>query len=216
MSRSVADLVSHPVLPITVSCSFTGNCLLIDSSTITHGSRIATCVHLQREALDRVKFSKEGRLFGVASFQIGRLFLLQLCIVSNESKKHMRVASWLQLERKVSYQFLEIFSRLFFTDTCLDDRFSDLRNGRRSFREGIVSRWKRKIKRSSCRKRDYRVFVSIIRPRSLRRERGSFDQASLFLRTHSPRKRIESRDNRNPVSHQTIASNRIEGKNNLF
>lgn len=63
------------------------------------------------------------------------------------------------------------FESICLTVSRLDDRFSDLRNGRRSFRQGIVTRWKRKIKRSPCWKRDYRVLVPFVRSRSLRRER---------------------------------------------
>ncbi|XP_060825149.1 uncharacterized protein LOC132912056 [Bombus pascuorum] len=99
----VADFVSHPVLPILVSCSVTGNCLFIESyPTIPVRKH---CVHLQREALDRVKFSNRGHLLGVGSSQIGRLFLLSMNVVELEERDYRmsasKVAAWLNLGRKV-------------------------------------------------------------------------------------------------------------------
>ncbi|XP_050484629.1 uncharacterized protein LOC126870714 isoform X1 [Bombus huntii] len=99
----VADIASHPVLPILVSCSVTGNCLFIESyPTIPVRKH---CVHLQREALDRVKFSNRGHLLGVASSQIGRLFLLSMNVVELEERDYRmsasKVAAWLNLGRKV-------------------------------------------------------------------------------------------------------------------
>ncbi|KOX79719.1 WD repeat-containing protein 96 [Melipona quadrifasciata] len=107
---AVADLTSHPVLPILASCSIAGNCLfvkLFPASPLR--PRITRCVHLQREALDRVKFSNRGNLLGVASSQIGRLFLLSVSVAEPKERDHAglykmtseKVAAWLNSERKV-------------------------------------------------------------------------------------------------------------------
>ncbi|XP_043600284.1 uncharacterized protein LOC122575439 isoform X9 [Bombus pyrosoma] len=99
----VADFVSHPVLPILVSCSVTGNCLFIEWYPTLPVRK--HCVHLQREALDRVKFSNRGHLLAVASSQIGRLFLLSMNVVELEERDYRvpasKVAAWLNLGRKV-------------------------------------------------------------------------------------------------------------------
>ncbi|KAF3429738.1 hypothetical protein E2986_05496 [Frieseomelitta varia] len=110
-AATVADLASHPVLPILASCSIAGNCLFVKlSPTSPPRPRITRCIHLQREALDRVKFSNMGNLLGAASSQIGRLFLLSVSIAEpKERDDHARlykmtserVAAWLNFERKM-------------------------------------------------------------------------------------------------------------------
>ncbi|KZC11088.1 hypothetical protein WN55_02449, partial [Dufourea novaeangliae] len=71
----VTRLVSHPSLPILATCSVAGNCVIVEASTPS-SPRIVNCVHLQREPLDRLKFSEGGRLLGVGASRLGRLFLL--------------------------------------------------------------------------------------------------------------------------------------------
>ncbi|OAD51937.1 WD repeat-containing protein 96 [Eufriesea mexicana] len=94
LAHHVADLTSHPTSPILASCSEAGNCLFVDACTPSC-PRTTHCVHLQREPLDRVKFSDRGCLLGVSAIRIGRLFLL------STSPAEPRVAAWLNLGRKV-------------------------------------------------------------------------------------------------------------------
>ncbi|CAK9824827.1 Cilia- and flagella-associated protein 43 [Anthophora retusa] len=88
---TVVQLTSHPFLPILASCSEKGNCLLLEATTPST-PKIVSCVHLQRETLDRVKFSEGGRLLGVAASPIARLFLLT---------SSMKVAICLNVRRKM-------------------------------------------------------------------------------------------------------------------
>ncbi|KOC59156.1 WD repeat-containing protein 96 [Habropoda laboriosa] len=88
---TVVQLISHPSLPLLASCSDEGNCLLVEADAPS-SPKIASCVHLQRETLDRVKFSEGGRLLGVAASSIARLFLLT---------SNAKVAVCLNVRRKV-------------------------------------------------------------------------------------------------------------------
>ncbi|CAD1472325.1 unnamed protein product [Heterotrigona itama] len=106
----VVDLASHPVLPILASCSIAGNCLFIKLfPTSPLRPRITRCVHLQREAVDRVKFSNKGNLLGAASSEIGRLFLLSVSTAEPKERDYTKlykmtsekVAAWLNFERKI-------------------------------------------------------------------------------------------------------------------
>ncbi|XP_076759574.1 uncharacterized protein LOC143428525 [Xylocopa sonorina] len=96
----VVDLTSHPTLPIFASCSTTGNCLLMET-TRQSCPKVTSCVHIQQEALDRVKFSEGGRLFGVGASDLDRLFLLLLAIVKPGTILTARVAACLNLRRQV-------------------------------------------------------------------------------------------------------------------
>lgn len=71
----MTSLVSHPSRPLLATCSDTGNCLLVETSTPS-SPKVLGCAHLQREPLDKLKFSDGGGLLGVGSSQLGRLFLL--------------------------------------------------------------------------------------------------------------------------------------------
>ncbi|CAL7938344.1 unnamed protein product [Xylocopa violacea] len=96
----VVDVTSHPALPIFASCSITGNCLLVETTT-TSCLKVTSCVHIQQEALDRVKFSEGGRLFGVGASDLGRLFLLLPIIAKPCTILTARVIACLNLRRKV-------------------------------------------------------------------------------------------------------------------
>ncbi|XP_076678258.1 uncharacterized protein LOC143374208 [Andrena cerasifolii] len=72
---SVACVTSHPTFPILATCSLAGSCLFIQASPSPY-LKIVTCVHLQKEPLDRMKFSDDGRVLGVGALGLGRLFLL--------------------------------------------------------------------------------------------------------------------------------------------
>ncbi|XP_076651468.1 uncharacterized protein LOC143358312 isoform X2 [Halictus rubicundus] len=77
----VTRLASHSSLPVLATCSAAGNCLVLDVSTPS-APKIARCAHLQKEPLDRLKFSEEGNLLGVGSSRLGRVFLLEATTVA--------------------------------------------------------------------------------------------------------------------------------------
>ncbi|XP_076296042.1 cilia- and flagella-associated protein 43 [Lasioglossum baleicum] len=72
----VTRLASHSSSPILATCSVDGNCLVLDVSTPS-APKIARCAHLQKDPLDRLKFSEEGALLGVGSSRLGRVFVLE-------------------------------------------------------------------------------------------------------------------------------------------
>ncbi|XP_043487317.1 cilia- and flagella-associated protein 43-like [Polistes fuscatus] len=65
---------AHPKLPIIFTSSFTGNCLFID--VFTNTPKILTCFHLHKMFLDKMKFSSEGKLLGIANSRDGRIFII--------------------------------------------------------------------------------------------------------------------------------------------
>ncbi|XP_015171771.1 PREDICTED: uncharacterized protein LOC107064035 [Polistes dominula] len=65
---------AHPKLPIIFTSSITGNCLFID--VFTNTPKILTCFHLHTISLDKMKFSSEGKLLGVANSHDGRIFII--------------------------------------------------------------------------------------------------------------------------------------------
>ncbi|XP_076629987.1 cilia- and flagella-associated protein 43 [Colletes latitarsis] len=93
----VVRLISHPSAPILAACSATGNCVLVEASALP-SPKIVSCVHLQREPLDRMNFSEEGRVLGVGSSQNGRLFIL---VPTLDRRTTIKVACTIDVQRKV-------------------------------------------------------------------------------------------------------------------
>ncbi|XP_043265656.1 cilia- and flagella-associated protein 43-like [Colletes gigas] len=93
----VVRLISHPTAPILAACSATGNCVLVEVSAPST-PKIVCCVHLQREPLDRMNFSEEGRILGVGSSQNGRLFIL---VPTLDRRTTIKVACTIDVQRKV-------------------------------------------------------------------------------------------------------------------
>ncbi|KAK2579342.1 hypothetical protein KPH14_008293 [Odynerus spinipes] len=65
---------AHPMLPIISTSSVTGNCLLID--IFANVPKILTCFHLHTMSLDKMKFSNDGKLLGVANSRVGLIFVI--------------------------------------------------------------------------------------------------------------------------------------------
>ncbi|XP_054007643.1 cilia- and flagella-associated protein 43-like [Hylaeus anthracinus] len=94
----VVCLISHPSTSILATCSATGSCVFVDASAPS-SPKILSCVHLQNEPLNRMKFSEEGRILGVGSSQPGRLFLLVATKCSGETS--IKVTATVIVQRKI-------------------------------------------------------------------------------------------------------------------
>ncbi|XP_036145766.1 cilia- and flagella-associated protein 43 [Monomorium pharaonis] len=72
---TVLQVNSHSTLPILVSCSDTGNCILIDITKVSL-PKIFNCFHLYENFLDKIKFSCNGELLGIGNSQTGMIFII--------------------------------------------------------------------------------------------------------------------------------------------
>jgi len=75
------------------SCSVAGNCILIDITRVSL-PKIFNCFHLYRNFLDKIKFSRYGKLLGIANSQTGMIFI----IGKRFKQQHVDVLGFIEIE----------------------------------------------------------------------------------------------------------------------